>query len=58
MDLRPLLAEMQELAADMHDPERTHGRADDLLCEAVTFLAGDDGRALVDAYRDVRKWYA
>lgn len=48
------LAEMKKLA-ECDDYEYGHSRADDILCELLVQLGGED---IVDAYVKVHKWYA
>lgn len=65
--LQEISREMSEIAAlSPDDPEVAHGRADDLLIEAIRRLAPyatgtvDEGEAvtLIEAWGRVVKWYA
>lgn len=45
-----------QIIATWNDPEATHERADEILCEALEYLGRHD---LVKAYHNVQpKWYA
>lgn len=48
------LEELKELE-DSGDPESSHGRADDVLCDLLKSLGYTD---VVEAYESVPKWYA
>ena len=50
------VADMKEIAKDsIADPERAHEYADELLCE---ILIKEGYKEVVDAFKDVYKWYA
>lgn len=54
--LTEILNEMELLALQGHgDPEASHSRADDLLCEALALVGANQ---IVKAYERVSKWYA
>lgn len=56
MTLEEIKAELEAMTGG--DVESEHGRADDLLIEAIRYLAPDDCESLIEAYEAVPKWYA
>ena len=49
------LIELKELQDEEGDWEIAHARADSILCEILMEYGRQD---IVDAYKDVPKWYA
>ncbi len=54
------LADIAQQLRDMNgnDPEGDHLIADSLLCDAILLLAGKEGKEIVDAFKEVDRWYA
>lgn len=58
LDLQPdfkELCEQMKALQEMWDVEEAHGKADDILCEALRQLGYNE---LVDLYEKVDKWYS
>lgn len=62
--LTDISEEMSALVGDERDPEATHSRADDLLLEAIMWLAAGTDRGveheaknIVGNWRQLKKWY-
>lgn len=63
--LHDIAAEMAELVEASGDPEAAHSRGDDLLIEALQWLAAGESRHvenhvrnIVGNWRQIDKWYA
>jgi hypothetical protein len=42
----------------LHDEEVAHWNADQILCELIRKLCGEDGEDIVEEWEKIDKWYA